>query len=308
MILRPYQKEDDISILSLFSKCFEQNLPENFWRWRFFENPIKTVFIHLACDDNELAAHYAVSPILISVDGRDYKTGLSMTTMTHPKYRGRKLFPALAERIYELLKEHNYLAVLGFPNIRSHRIFVRDLNWVDIYEIPTMQFKIDHSRKKYTFDNTTDNLFELDYEGDKFSKNFIHVKKNTKYLRWRYANNPVNDYENIVVSNDQHISSFCVVKKFHSELDIVDLQAVSFEEAEYLITQSIAFAYLNGLDRVNCWAPIHHFAHPLYEKYGFVNKEPITYLGFRQLYQCKNVKVSTNYSDWFVQMGDSDVY
>lgn len=309
MILRSYQEGDAVAVLSLFSQCFGKSMQESFWRWRFQDNPIKQAFIQLAWEDNTLVAHYAVSPVLVVVKGNDYITSLSMTTMTHPQYRGLKLFPKLANHVYDKIAEANHLMVWGFPNRRSHRIFVRDLYWSDIYEIPTMQLKVDCTADNQKFDSETDNQFELDYIDSIYSSSeLIHVKKNKRYLRWRYAENPVNNYTNLVLSNGQAVSSFCVVKKYLNSLDIVDFEASSFEEGESLIAQAISFACENKLDLINCWAPRHHFIHGLCEKFGFVNKDPITYLGFRQLSDFNHINVSENYSGWYIQMGDSDVY
>jgi hypothetical protein len=283
-------------------------MQESFWRWRFRDNPINQVFIQLAWEDNTLAAHYAVSPVKMVVKGNEYITSLSMTTMTHSQYRGQKLFPRLANHVYDSLAEENHLMVWGFPNIRSHRIFIRDLYWSDLYEIPTMQLKVDRTAINHEFDSSTDNQFELNYIDSIYSTELIHVKKDKRYLLWRYSENPVNHYTNFVVSNGQDVSSFCVVKKYLNALDIVDFQASSLEEGESLIAQAISFAYENMLDFINCWAPRHHFIHGLCEKFGFLNKEPISYLGFRQLSNFNHVKVSEHYSDWYVQMGDSDVY
>lgn len=60
---------------------------------------------------------------------KDYHTGLSGTTMTHPEYRGKGLFPVLARSTYARMKAANMAMVWGFPNAMSHRGFVRNLNW-----------------------------------------------------------------------------------------------------------------------------------------------------------------------------------
>jgi len=308
MILRAYQEGDMGPILSLFSQCFGREMKANFWEWRFLNNPVCQCLIYLAWDNETLASHYAVSPVVVSIEDEDYLTNLSMTTMTHPKYRGLKLFPKLAEEIYNQMKEFNHLMVWGFPNNKSHRTFIRDLAWKDIYEIPTMQLDLVQNNKKYFVNIVTDNQFDLDYVDRFHSPQLMHVKKDKQYLRWRYAEHPVNQYTNIVIAEDRKVSSFCVVKKYLNSLDIVDFQSLDEQEGKNLLTQIISFANLNNLDFINCWAPRHHFFHSLCEKAGFINKEPITYLGFRQLSNTNMGRVSDNYSDWYIQMGDSDVY
>lgn len=308
MILRPYHKGDEVAILSLFSQCFGREMKADFWKWRFLNNPVCQCLIYLAWDNETLASHYAVSPVVASIEDKDYLTGLSMTTMTGKDYRGLKLFQQLANKAYARMVDLSYSMVWGFPNIQIHRVRVRDLGWEDIYEIPTMKLKIDPTPKSTTYNIVTDDHFDFDYIDNLYSSRLMHVKKDKQYLRWRYADNPINQYVNLVITKEQQVSSFCIVKKYSNSLDIVDFQACNEDEGEILLNQSVYFACQNNLESINCWAPRHHFIHSLCEKMGFINKEPITYLGYRQLAENKLKKILNNYSDWYIQMGDSDVY
>lgn len=308
MILCPYKEGEESQIQSLFHRCFNRRMSESFWRWRFLENPNGNVMIYLAWDESVLAAHYAVSPIMVSVEGCVYCTGLSLTTMTHPEYRGLKLFPQLATRVYDHLASLQYLMVWGFPNHKSHKTFIKDLLWRNVYEIPTMQVKVSERMKNSIDKPETDDKFKLNYEDVHFKSNLIHVRKDLQYLQWRYEKHPTNRYVNYVIASGSKVSSYCILKIYNNSLDIVDFQAKNREEGDVLLRQALSFAYSKNLETVNCWAPRHHFLHSICEKHGFTNKEPITYLGFRQLHEKANVKVSDNYTDWFIQMGDSDVY
>ena len=308
MIMLPYKNGDESLILSLFKECFVKEMTKEYWKWRFVKNPINQIFIQLAWDNENLASHYAVSPIVVSIEDKDYLTSLSMTTMTRPDYRGLKLFPCLANLVYDQMVKLDYIMVWGFPNPKSHQVFVRDLYWTDLYEIPTMQLKITQDTKKHTNETSMDDQFALNYVDNIYSTGRIHVKKNSEYSKWRYRDDPINKYTNLVIAKENKVSSFCVVKKYCNTLDIVDFQAKNEEEGEKLLIEAVSFACQNNLESINCWAPRHHFFHSLCGKMGFINKEPITYLGYRQLAENKLKKISNNYSDWYIQMGDSDVY
>ena len=99
-----------------------------------------------------------------------------------------------------------------------------------------------------------------------------------------------------------------VFKYYGQCLDIVDFQAFSHDEAEYLLQAVIEIANDHKLSYINCWAPVHHFIHPLCTKYEFRNSTPITYFGGRILDKQLTQKDYLNYSNWYIQMGDSDVY
>jgi hypothetical protein len=308
MNFQSYKTGDESEILRLFSMSFGKNLPKQSWRWRFLDNPLKQKFIQLAWDKEILAAHYAASPIIVSIDRRDYLTCISLTTMTHPEYRGLRLFPQLAKGIYEYMVKLDYLMIWGFPNNNSHRIFIKELLWEDIYEIPTMRLALNQGKIKCSNNIITDNHFDLDYSEINSSQAMISVKKDIIYLQWRYVDHPTNKYTNLVLATGKRVSSFCIVKEYCNALDIIDFQAKDYQEGKELIKQVLSFAYQNKLDYVNCWSPRHHFLHPLFEKLGFVNKEPITYLGFRRLSHDMPNDELDNYTEWYIQMGDSDVY
>ena len=103
------------SLKRLFEVSFEREISEEFFRWRYLDNPIKDLFVAVAIDQEEVVANYSVSPVQMKQADKEFKTALSMTTMTHPSYSGRGLFTQLAEVVYDEMKEKNYTAVWGFP-------------------------------------------------------------------------------------------------------------------------------------------------------------------------------------------------
>ena len=153
---RPYTSGDEGAIGALFADSFGRDLGADYWRWRYLDNPVGNPMIELAWDGDVLAAHYAVSPVLLKFKGADVLAGLSMTTMTSPAYRGRGLFPLMAERLYERMAAEGYDLVFGFPNRQSHRIFVRDLKWTDLSPVPMLKL----AKGKYVRKRSVDNLLQ----------------------------------------------------------------------------------------------------------------------------------------------------
>lgn len=102
MEIRDYKPGDEKQILKLFEYSFGKKLPEEYWHWRFIDNPQKQIMIKLMWDKEILAGHYAVSPIEMIVHGEKILTALSMTTMTHPDYIGKGIFTQLAKLYIEM--------------------------------------------------------------------------------------------------------------------------------------------------------------------------------------------------------------
>lgn len=295
-------------IQKLFLCSFNREISKEFLIWRYANNPFKDTLFSVKYVDQQIISSYSASPCYLNIAGENKKTAISMTTMTHPIHRGEGIFPKLAHELYISMEDKGYYMIWGFPNNNSHRKFIKNLEWQDIYEIPTMVLDLNKHKNEEKIKYDTDNYFDLTYNNAKSFNEFVSVFKDKNYLKWRYAKNPFNKYTNIIVSNGNQVSSYAVIKKYNQSLDLVDCRAENYEEGEYLIKSTIAYAQQNSLRFINCWAPRHHFIHNICEKHGFLNSVPITYFGGRLLRDSSNKKDFFNYSNWYIQMGDSDVY
>lgn len=312
MFLTKDTYEKNIQLLAdLFETSFNRKISTEFLRWRYLHNPTNDILACVSFDAERLVANYSASPCIMNIFGKPTKTGLSMTTMTDPDYSGKGLFTRLAMELYQLMLENDYNMIWGFPNRNSHLNFIDRLKWLDIYEIPTMHLNIADLVKRIDVSNNevvTDNCFELDYSTSCAGKSgLISIEKNQQYLQWRYCRNPVNNYVNFVLHHRGFTSSFCVIKVYRKQLDIVDFQAVDKDQGMALLLTTINYALKLELNSINCWAPRHHFFHSLCERLGFYNKEPITYFGARHI-TAGGLKQISEFSNWYLQMGDSDVY
>lgn len=295
---------------SLFKDCFNRDITKEFLIWRYINNPLDEMFVNVAIENNKVIANYSVSPFRLSINGKLEKAALSMTTMTHPDFRGRGLFTELASGLYEKLEKSNYGAVIGFPNNNSHFTFVSKLNWQNIYEIPTMKLELSKSRvfnSDSKFHIINDKDFLLDYFKVISNNKKIKVYKSLAYLKWRYRDNPVNKYDNYVIAKSGEVLSSIIVKSFNNcEIDIVEINSLDNSYTKQLITYIIRNARNENVKYINMWCPLNDEIHLTAEKLGFLNHEPISYFGV------KNFKIAlaniTDYNNWHIQMGDSDVY
>lgn len=295
----------------LFMYCFNKEVSKEFLIWRYIKNPLDELLINVALDNNKIVANYSVSPYRICIDGKLEKAALSMTTMTHPEYRGKGLFPKLATDLYKKMEEDNYIAVTGFPNNNSHSIFVEKLNWNNIYEIPTMKLdlsKINKSNIPISISVVNDSNFSFNYSKlINNKKNKIKVYKDLNYLKWRFKDNPANKYANYVILENNYVVSSIITKSFNNnETDIVEVNSLDDFYSKKLLEYIIDIERGNGKKYINMWCHLNSNIHGMVEKIGFVNTEPISYFGVR--YIKSNISNLSNYNNWNIQMGDSDVY
>lgn len=297
----------------LFRDCFNRKITKEFLIWRYINNPINEMLVNIALENNKIIANYSVSPCKLSINGNIEKVGLSMTTMTHPNFRGRGLFTKLASELYKKMLQSNYKAVIGFPNNNSHLSFVNKLKWKDIYEIPTMKLDLSKICDFNSYNNSNiinDKDFLQDYSkiiNNNNNNNKIKIYKDLEYLKWRFKDNPINKYDNYVLVQKQNVISSVVTKKFNNyEIDLVEMNALDDSCTKKMLEWTIKNAINNNIRYINMWCQLNDSVHLIAEKIGFVNSVPISYFGVRDFKE--QVSALSIYNNWNIQMGDSDVY
>jgi hypothetical protein len=312
--IRPYQSGDETAILALFNQTFGKPMSIEFWNWRFQRNPVTGPLINLAWDGKTLASHYAVTPVILSIGGEPHLTGLSVTTMTHPDYKGRGLFATLANDLYMSLANQDYLMVWGFPNDQIHRVRVRDLAWQEVYEIP--MFRLDMNIPK-SVPSVSGNITELNNFDERVdvlwdtikTDHSIAVKRDRKYLNWRFFSRPQHNYRVFGFLDGDKLLGYVVFKRYETELDIVDILAIQEKTVSIeLVLSVLYFCKYNHIKAVNTWLPVHASLHLDLEKLGFRNTHPVTYMGARLFKQSNNIPDITNIRKWYFTMSDSDVF
>jgi hypothetical protein len=297
------------SLQDLFSESFGTEVSSEYLEWRYNNNSQKHLLFCTGGAVGSAQASYSACPVQLIQGDCTYTTMVSMTTMTHPAQQGKGWFPFLAKQLYERAHKCGITFVWGFPNSRSHRTFVRDLRWTSIYEIPTLSLSLTSpiSIPAATDLVGRDDTFSLEYTSLP-QDGLIKVDKSKEYLKWRYEAHPKNKYFNYVVAEGNDVMSYVVLKNFEDEIDLVDVQVTSESDLLSILSEILSDAIENNKHKINCWSPINHFSHLTFEKLGFQNSAPITYFGGRTLSADHHPASWENFNNWYIQMGDSDVY
>jgi GNAT superfamily N-acetyltransferase len=294
----------------LYEKCFSNPINEKIVKWRYFENPYKDLFVCIAIDKNKIVANYAASPCELIYNGKLYKSGLSLHTMTDPDYTGRGLFVSLASKLNKYMKENGYTLIFGFPNHISNRTFSSKLGWTIMYEIPTLELKLNNFHS-ISFDREKvieDNSFSLNYDSCKYDENLIYLNKTKPYLKWRYFNNPQNKYKNFVISDNNNVRSYLVWKRYQEKINIVDFNFKNISDIDSLLNKAIEYALKINLEKITIWSQINTKEHIIFEKYGFKNNIPITYFGAHIFNYTKDKAKFLDFRNWRIHAGDDNVY
>jgi len=313
--IRPYRLGDEEQILKLFHQSYGRDLSEQVWAWRFRDNIAGPGVTDLSWDGNILAAHYAVTPVVLRINGQDWLTGLSGTTMTHPDYRGRGLFPKLAQRTYADMAQSGMALVWGFPNALSHRGLVRNLKWVDIYEVPTLRLPL---TGHLSLPAPNGNVVELDGFDERFDRLWDHIKddyiiiskRNREHLEWRYVQNPAERYRILACVEAESVLGYAVFKRYREELQVVDILTAQedIDVGIQLLSRAAQIALENSALALSLWLNVTHPLHHALEKLGFRNGEPITYFAGLALQPGLEETGIYDFRQWYLTMGDSDVF
>jgi len=316
MEIRNFKKGNEIQIIKLFDKVFGRPMKKDFWKWRFEDNPAGKHMIKLMWDENKLIGHYAVSPAKMMIEGKEYLSTLSMTTMTDPDYGGRGIFGKLANSLYEELEnELGVKAIWGFPNNNSHYGFIKNLEWKDLGLISHIGLPLSNIMPQLNNDIRQFEVFKPKHEDiiSKITSNFpVYAKRDIDYLTWRYNEKPNTKYYKFeYVGKD--VDSFIIIKKYSSndngiyDLFITEL-GIDFSDLSLLpIFISHLLAFFGQKEAVlYTWLSVFDKRYIYLERAGFYPTGKSTYLGVRA--NNENYKVLTDFRNWYYSYGDSDIY
>ncbi|QEK11316.1 GNAT family N-acetyltransferase [Crassaminicella thermophila] len=312
LVMGEYKKDDEQYILELFKDVFKREMTNDYWSWRYDKALINEKYIKLMWEDNLLVGHYAVFPILLKIGKKYVKTGFSMTTMTARQYKGQGIFKTLAQSLY--LENYNNLKIIwGFPNDNSLYGFKKYLGWIHISDINMMAinlYNIQNIEPKinicYTsrFTDEYNRLFQTISE-----KYDIIVNRNSEYLKWRYVDNPQNQYYIMEYRQQHKLLGYCIYKLFNNGKlsgDIVDILAIDRYVFKELIINVLYELKNKGAISANIWMNDIEFVEELF-KIGFIQTNEVTHIGCK--INSNNLEENIlNFSKWYLTMGDSDVF
>lgn len=307
--LRPYQHGDEARIIDLFEQSFGSAIAPEFWRWRYLDHPAGGPLIELAWDGDRLAAHYAVSHAPLTIDGEPTAASLSMTTMTHPDYRGMGLFPSLAERLYARLGEMGHALVHGFPNVMSHSTFAKSLGWQDVRPLPMLAVAPSKARgcslePKVRRVDVIDDAF-ADLLGALPVRTGIRRSRDAELMRWRIDANPQHSYERWLLMEGGEAAAYAIAKAFgDGALDLVEIDGEPAAVAA-LIGHVVADAAGRQISAVSTWCSLGDPMHASFERKGFTMAAPVTYHGGRAFREGDDLFDPRR---WSVSMLDSDLF
>jgi GNAT superfamily N-acetyltransferase len=317
---RDFQNGDESHIIRLFNLVFRQEMSLPLWKWRFVENPYGKSIIKLMFDSDKLIGHYAAMPMSVQVAGVSVKAALAITTMTHPDYSRRGIFTFLAKEAWDACVKQGCTFVCGFPNENAYPRLTGQLGWQGLGKIVTIEKILREKPENRPIMPDIQNVERFDKRVDILwdkvkNDHLVTVPRTMDYLNWRFFQNPAVSYQKYVVLDQKgQMTGYAVLKEYARGTEkkghIVDMLAVDDEIVRMLVRHSCAFFQSKQITYISAWFPASSRYRRVMEQEGFRAERPGQNFGVRVFDKAGSIAgiVEGSLDNWFLTMGDSDVY
>jgi hypothetical protein len=311
--IRPSTEQDEEGIRTLFKTCFGKELSHEEWLWKYKRSYLGSSSV-VAEDNENIVAHYGGFKMQFYSRGNTLNAYQGCDVMTHPKYRAR-LFTkrGIVVKIADAFYKANPMEfIFGFPSERHGRLMQLQLGWAP-YQFISVLMKDERDfmtdkRIRYRigwefFKSDGMNLL-WDECKDRYP---LTIFKDSKYIIWRFRDNPSRKYEILTVSGGflrRRPNALAIFFIQNEEIFLCDFFSLKSEDTAVIFSSLEHFAKERGLRRIRLWV------NPLEKIYNVLRQ-----LGYREEqgipYSVRGFEGSTITPEFFMKnycygMGDYD--
>lgn len=212
MEIREGTEQDILAILQVLRASLGETSSqktEEVWRFKHVNNPFGKSLVLLAVEDGKVIGVRAFMRWKWQREKEVYSAFRAVDTATHPDHQGKGVFKKLTLRALEIGKERGDNFVFNTPNSQSKPGYLK-MGWKEVSKLKTSiravnPFFWKSSKGTSTYPKTwnDNNGFEfLNDHNKKFTEEgMLFTPKDPAYLKWRYADNPLQDYHVLATSN-----------------------------------------------------------------------------------------------------------
>jgi GNAT superfamily N-acetyltransferase len=242
MIIRNATPEDIPAIVALLQLSLGENLikkSEDSWNFKHVDNPFGVSHVLLAHKNDILVGVRAFMKWQWQLGPQSYTAYRAVDTATHPDYQGKGIFKKLTSQALDDIQEEGDTFVFNTPNEISRPGYLK-MGWkiVDTIELaviptPFYVFLLFFAKPKFQNAIGIAQLETLcsDYNRKLSEENILFTPKSAAYLKWRYEENPLQDYV-VFSSKDWYITFYIKKHRFFNELRVVE--AISSNQKKHI--------------------------------------------------------------------------
>ena len=342
--VRPYREGDEDQIIDLRNTVMSVSKDRQWWQWMCRNGPNGPAIIWVADTGKQIIGHHALLPLRAIIGDEVKKCCIGFDAMTHPDYQRQGVLKSVDEKLSESaiknginfsfgLSEENTFPIyakLGSAAICRPPLLVRVIKWDKVLKhrlrVPAFAGKLfgyacERLTSRSSIPKDTDIEVEQIQSFDESFDDFwqkaskiapIMMIKDRKYLNWRYAEKPENEYKIFIARKHQKIAGYIVVVLAGGELlrgDIIDILTVPGEDmvTKALVTQAVSHLSKEGADMITCLVLPDSPYYQIMRKMGFMRRSSGLMFGSRIRNPELPRELIVNRQNWHYVRGDCDI-
>jgi hypothetical protein len=292
--IRPIREGDEERLARFYLEAAGTLSPQEFWRWKYFENPAGRASVFVALDGHQMVGRLGALPVRVRINGKEVLAAELVDGDVLGDYRKGGLFFELIECVRQAGMERGTLFEFGIGPDKGTALAVKMLGLSLVTPVrrvvkvivPLLSGMVHRNplgivglgRNKSDSGVQLAEIRHFDQRFDRLWANWsgaeISVVRDSAYLNWRYMRCPVADYKVLAAERRGVLSGFVVLESFRRGWvrcgNIVDLLASQDDETiTALLSAAIRHFAKRGTAIVIAWVPQHSPVSGFFRKMGF---------------------------------------
>jgi len=231
MIIRepkPSDKEAIIELLQLSLGETKLKKTQEIWDFKHEKNPFGVSPVFLAEENDVIIGVRVFMNWRWQLADKVWKSYRAVDTATHPQHQGKGIFKKLTLFALDYVQKIEDCFVFNTPNEQSRPGYLK-MGWkivdkIKVSLIPTILYSFSIFFKNNSKNDIT--LLQLnklctEHNTNLANKKVLFTPKSPLYLKWRYEENPLQEYF-VVSSENYYVAMYVKKHKFFNELRVVE--------------------------------------------------------------------------------------
>lgn len=228
MTIREATHHDILQILKVLKASLGETSSkktEEVWRFKHIDNPFGESLVLVAEEDKQIIGVRAFMRWKWQKKEEVFSAFRAVDTATHPEHQGKGIFKKLTLRALEIGKERGDHFVFNTPNDQSKPGYLK-MGWEEVDKLkiqlrPLNLLQFSNKKIEYRVTGREDMIQELlkIYHGQLKTTGQLFTPKDIDYIKWRYLDNPLQDY-GVIFNEKYFIAGYVKERKGFNEFRI----------------------------------------------------------------------------------------